>query len=192
MVEWRAQLAIGAGRIGWKLGRGIPEADEFGPLLGYLTSLTRLEPGSVYRAGAARELRIDAEVALEVSREQDVVGYAAALELVDLGRPPDDFETIVAENLFHRAFSVGPTQPTLPESVEARVIVNGELRGSGEGLSDYSAAVKRVAQLLRSAGERLEAGDRIITGAIVQVPVAVGDEVVVELGELGQVSVRIG
>jgi 2-keto-4-pentenoate hydratase len=39
---------------------------------------------------------------------------------------------------------------------------------------------------------RLEAGDRLIMGSIVQVAVAPGDEVVAELGALGRVRLEIG
>jgi 2-keto-4-pentenoate hydratase len=34
-------------------------------------------------------------------------------------------------------------------------------------------------------GERLRAGDRVITGSVVQVPVRPGDEVTADLGPLG-------
>jgi 2-keto-4-pentenoate hydratase len=191
LLQWRAELATDAERVGWKIGRSIPEAEEFGPLLGHLTTETRLEPGAVYRAEGAKDLRVDAEVAVEIGPDGQPAGFGAALELVDLGRPPDDLETIVAANLFHRAFVLGPSIPTLPPNVEARIVVNGEVRGSAEATPDPGAAVERAALLLAAAGERLEAGDRIITGAVVQVPVAQGDEVVVDLGELGQLDVRI-
>jgi 2-keto-4-pentenoate hydratase len=40
-------------------------------------------------------------------------------------------------------------------------------------------------------GERLQAGDRLITGAVVQLAVAPGDEVIADLGELGRRAVTI-
>ena len=40
-------------------------------------------------------------------------------------------------------------------------------------------------------GERLESGDRIITGGIVQVPVAPDEHVVAELGPLGRVALSV-
>jgi len=41
-------------------------------------------------------------------------------------------------------------------------------------------------------GERLEAGDRIITGSVVQVPIKGGDQVTADLGPLGRVEITIG
>jgi hypothetical protein len=40
-------------------------------------------------------------------------------------------------------------------------------------------------------GERLQSGDRLITGLIVNIPVASADEVVAEVGALGRVELRI-
>jgi 2-keto-4-pentenoate hydratase len=55
------------------------------------------------------------------------------------------------------------------------------------------AETARIArELLRAAGERLEPGDYIIAGSLVHVPVASGDNVAADLGELGQVKVKIG
>jgi hypothetical protein len=48
-----------------------------------------------------------------------IVGYAAALELVDLGGT-DDAEEIVATNVFHRAFALAPFHPSLPVDGVAR------------------------------------------------------------------------
>jgi 2-keto-4-pentenoate hydratase len=37
-------------------------------------------------------------------------------------------------------------------------------------------------------GERLRAGDHVITGSVVQVPIDRGDEVIADIGPLGQVK----
>jgi 2-keto-4-pentenoate hydratase len=78
-----------------------------------------------------------------------------------------------------------------PEVVEAEVLVNGAVAGSNRARVDADEAARIVSALLRAAGERLEAGDLIIAGSIVQVAVAAGDEVVVRLGEVGQVRVTL-
>jgi hypothetical protein len=85
----------------------------------------------------------------------------AALELVDVARPPYEFESIVAANIWHRA------RVDVPETVSI------------------------ARRLLAAVGERLEPGDRIIAGSILQVPVGAGDEIVVDLGELGRVGATI-
>lgn len=189
LLEWRAELATGAERVGWKVGRGT-EAEPWGPVVGHLTSATRLDPGATFDAGGTTDLRVDAELAVEMGEDGLVVGFAAALELVDLDRPADEVESVVASNVFHRAFVLSASLPHLPDPLQARVVVDGEVRGEGPAVSD-PALLERVSELLESAGERLEPGDRVITGAIVQVSVAAGNEVEVALGDLGRLSVTI-
>jgi 2-keto-4-pentenoate hydratase len=121
---WRVALAEGAERVGWKLGVGDAERIGEGPVIGHLTSATQLEPGAAYRAEGVVDLRADAEVALrlgadvgpDVDRETAaaaIAGFGAALELVDLGAPPPgNPEHIVATNIWHRAFALGPVAQT--------------------------------------------------------------------------------
>jgi 2-keto-4-pentenoate hydratase len=75
--------------------------------------------------------------------------------------------------------------------VEGRLIVNERERASSASSRDYAEAVRSVAALLGAMGERLRAGDRLITGAVVQVPVAPGDEVVADLGTLGRSQLTV-
>jgi 2-keto-4-pentenoate hydratase len=200
---WRTTLLAGAERVGWKLGLG--ERERIGRALpiGHLTSATRLESGATYRAGDAASLSADAEVALEIGRDVDpgvdadaareaVIGFAAALEFVDLAGPPNDPETVVATNIFHRAFVLGPSRPVLPtDGVKARLIVNGAERASARAPTDFADKVCAVARALGAVGERLRAGDRIITGSVVQVGLEAGDEVLADLGVLGRVQLVI-
>lgn len=186
LLEWRAELATGAERVGWKIGRLVaPE-----PVVGHLTSATRLEPGAGFDAAGTTDLRVDVELAVELGEEAEPVGFAVALELVDYDRPSDDLDSVIASNCFHRAFVLSPSRPHLPGSLQARVLVNGEIRGEATAAYD-PASLERAAELLEAAGERLEPGDRVITGAIVQVPVSPGEAVEVELGDLGRLSVAI-
>jgi 2-keto-4-pentenoate hydratase len=206
--DWRAALDAGARRVGWKIGLNIPEAQKpLGieePVIGYLTSDTELESSGEYRAGRDSSLRAEPEVALEMGREVEpdadadtareaVAGLATALELVDVARPPDGIEGIVATNVFHRAVVLGPTRPALPsDGLEATIEVNGEQRGAAESPGDFSDVVLLTARLLTEAGERLERGDRIIAGSLTpQVPLTPGDRVAVEIEGLGRVEARI-
>ena len=45
--------------------------------------------------------------------------------------------------------------------------------------------------MLGAVGERLTAGDRIITSLVVQVPLGSGDAVVADMGALGRVGLSI-
>jgi 2-keto-4-pentenoate hydratase len=180
---WRTALDAGAERVGWKIALGLVD-DQAEPELGHLTSATRIEDGGTYRRGDDRELRAEAELALVVG-----AGYAAAIELVDVGRPPSDLESIVAANVFHRAFVVGPTGPAPPERIQ--LAVGGAVHEPDHAGEDPEAMLTAAARRLAAAGEELRHGDVLITGSVVHVPVAPGDLVELDMGALGRLSVRI-
>jgi 2-keto-4-pentenoate hydratase len=71
-------------------------------------------------------------------------------------------------------------------------VINGEEVDSGEQRVDPAETARIARELLSAAGERLEPGDYIIAGSVVHVPVAPGDNVAADLGELGQVNVKVG
>jgi 2-keto-4-pentenoate hydratase len=201
LADWRAALGDGALRIGWKLGMGDRERIG-GPVIGHLTSASLLRDGSDYEA-AEGALHADAEVALEIGRDlgadadEDearaaIVRYGAALEIVDLAEPPVEPQDIVAANVFHRAVVLAAGIEALPAGgVEGRLIVNGELRASAPAPTDVADRVLVVARLLDAMGERLRARDRIITGSVVQIPVAPGDAIVADFGPLGAARATI-
>ncbi len=118
----------GATRVGWKLGLGEGERIGPRPVVGHLTSATELRPGSSFRARGTVDLKADAEIGLEfaanvaLDAERDaaveaIAGYGAALELVDLGAAGGDPEEIVATNVYHRAFALGPLDRSWPGAV---------------------------------------------------------------------------
>jgi 2-keto-4-pentenoate hydratase len=180
---WRSALDAGAQRMGWKIGLGLVDG-QAEPELGHLTSATRIEDGGTYRRGDDRELRAEAELAVVVGG-----GYAAAIELVDVGRPPDDLESIVAANVFHRGLVLGPTGPSPPDRI--RMTVAGTVHEPDREGEDPEARLATAARRLAAAGEELRSGDVLITGSVIHVPVAPGDLVELDMGALGRLSVRI-
>ena len=179
-----------ARRVGWKVGRGDRERIGGEIAVGHLTSATLLRPGDVYADGAT--LHADAEVALELGDAQAISGYRAALEIVDLDLELDgDAQAVIESNIFHRAVAFGPARRTLPGPIEAKLLVDGVLRAAAPVAEDFAATVLKVARILGAAGETLRAGDRVITGSVVQVPITGGDEVVADFGALGRVQVAI-
>ena len=199
----RRALAAGATPVGWKLGMGDREriGDEIA--LGHLTSVTRLEPGAAYRAGAAGALHADAEVAVALGRDvaagagaeaawAAIAGYGVALEIVDLARPPDDPAAVVAENIFHRAVAFGPLRPALPAgALHGRLTAGGATTECPADREDLPRRVAAAARLLGALGERLRAGDLLITGSVVQVAIRPGEEVAAEIDGLGRVALSI-
>jgi 2-keto-4-pentenoate hydratase len=161
------------------------------PVIGYLTSETVLEPGGAFDARGTKDLRVDAELAVEVGVDGLPTRYGAALELVDVARPPYDFESIVAQNIWHRGVVFGPLRPDPASELEAVVRINGGCPKSARTRESSAETIRIVAGLLAEIGERLELGDRIICGSLVHVRVAPGDAVAVDLGALGRVEVAI-
>jgi 2-keto-4-pentenoate hydratase len=197
----RQALDAGAARVGSKLGVG--DAERIGDQLavGHLTTATLLAAGATFPSNTAT-LNADAEVALVLSRDlapdagtagarQAIAAYAAALELVDLGNADDGAEAVIATNIFHRAVAFGPPQATMPEGVEGRLIVSGQVRASAPVSVDVAARLCAAARVLAGMGERLRAGDRVITGSVVQVQVRPGDDVTADFGALGRVRLAI-
>jgi 2-keto-4-pentenoate hydratase len=204
----RAVLDAGATHIGWKVGLDIPGAEELvgdAPTFGYLTSASLFQSGTVFAAEGIRELQVDCELAVTLGHDllasgdrddvtHSIGGLATGLELCDVGRPPDDFDSIVAANIFHRAFALGPSRPPPPSSetsFDGRVWVNDKLQHKATSAAVLDR-ILGVARLLEAVGECLRAGDRVICGAICGGPLAVGDEVEVEVGDLGRLRVTIG
>jgi 2-keto-4-pentenoate hydratase len=203
-LEQRDVLLLqGAERVGWKLG--LSDRDRIGEeiAVGHITTATCLPSGASYvGAAGATELRADAEVVVELGRDVDraddsnairesIAGYGAALEICDIGTLPNEPDSVVAANDFHRAVAFGDLRPALPPDVAGELIVNGALRASGAPPRDIPERLRAAARILAAVGEALRAGDRIITGLIVQVPIAVGDDVVARVDPHAPARLRI-
>jgi 2-keto-4-pentenoate hydratase len=202
LARRQAALRQGAEHVGWTLGMGNRESIGGEIAVGYLTSTTLLVPGSHYRAdGDGADLRADAEIVVELRAdidpravESDVVGgYGAALEIVDLGVLPDEPRSVVAANVFHRAVALSEVHPALPADLRAELVVGDEVRASSTA-PDEPELLRRIAaaaRVLDAVGVQLRAGERIITGSIVQMPVEAGDDVIAVLGDLGAIRLSI-
>jgi 2-keto-4-pentenoate hydratase len=187
----RTLLDAGARHVGWKLGREIAEAGDRA-VLGALTSATVLADGGVYAAGHPVALRAETELLVEVGEDAGIAAVGVALELVDVGRLPGGLEPVVAGNVFHRAVVLGrQRRPPAAASGDATLTVAGRVHRPDRPLSDLLAAVRDAAALLRLGGERLAAGDLLLTGSLVHVPVAPGDDVIAEIAGLGRVGASI-
>jgi 2-keto-4-pentenoate hydratase len=185
-----ALLSAGARRVGWKLGMGDAERIGEGPAVGHLTTATQLRPGESFEVAEGGALHADVELAVEIGAGGRIAGYAAALELVDLGPAGEDPAQIVAANIFHRAFALGAFGPLPAAEVSASLFVDGESRTSAP-VEDVQERIAAASRILATVGERLREGDRLITGSIVQEPVAAGEVLGADLGPLGSVHVRL-
>ena len=187
----REQLANrphGAGRVGWKVGAGDAERIGDEPVaVGCLTSATLLEPGATYRGGG-RELKADAEVAVEIAEDGDASSVCRRARDLRL-------RGTAGTGGHRRREHLPPCRRVRP----ADLLRTGRARGRCQRrvararrvAFDPAARVAAVRRVLDVVGERLEPGDRVITGSVVQVPVARGDEVVAAAGGAGRVGLVI-
>ena len=211
---WRATLARGATRVGWKTGINAPAVQRAlgidDVVLGHLTSATTLPADTSHSLAGGTRIGMEAEIAVHVGADLPggatpeqaraaVTGLGAAIELVDIDRPFDDLEAIVAGNVFHRAVSFGTASPPPPgpwlDGVTARIVRNGaesETIDAAAVAGDLTMIVRFVADTLAACGERLRAGDRIIAGSLGRlVFVEPGDVVIADLGRLGHVTLHL-
>ena len=185
MAARAGMLERGATHVGWKLGMGDREAIDGHLAVGFLTSATVLDPGSSFDAPPGADLHLDVEAYVELAADHPdaIGGYGVALEIVDLTPRPGEPDSIVATNIFHLAVSFAPTAAAEPRGAELGVLVNGTLGQAGRWPHDLGDRLRGAADVLEAVGLGLRAGDRIITGSIVQVPIAPGESVAAVIGE---------
>lgn len=195
-------LRHGARRVGWKLGMGSRERIGDNVAVGYLTTNTVLPAGELPAAVVAgANLHVDAELCAElgadVSQDPDADAVRAcvarcwpALEIVDLTPRPDEPESVVVDNIFHRAVAFGETPIPLVSAQRVSVYVNDRLCERAPWPVDIPERIAAATKVLAAVSECLRAGDRIITGSIIQVPVTIGDLARVEFGQLATLEIR--
>jgi len=193
----RAQLAArrqlldaGAAPIGWKIGFGAPAAmAKLGiaaPLVGYMTDRSLVASGAaVSLSGWAKPLA-ETEIAVHMGRDlagdagpseavSAIAALGPAIELADLDRPPEDPQTILSGNIYHRHVILGPRDTARAgarlDEWSGRVARNGaetarvnDLEANTGNILDL---VLHVAATLSAFGERLRGGDVVICGAVV-------------------------
>ncbi len=195
----RARIAAGEKPLGWKVGLGAPPAMERlkikAPLVGFMMQKSLVpNAGTVSFAGWTKPV---AEPEIAVHMGKDLAGGAdraatiaaiaalgPAIELADLNPPPDDVEITLAANIFHRHVILGPPDPARAggklDGLVGHVFRRGALAAKQEKvealIGEMIGIVQHVAGTLAAHGEKLRAGDVIITGSIVPPPFIEPDE----------------
>ena len=213
----KRMLDEGATGVGWKVGFGAPSALELmritAPLLGFVTDATILESGVwVDTAGWDRGV-VEFEVAVylgsdlgpgasddEARAAISAVGSAIELANIDLPLEAASVEEIVAGDIFHRGVIFGkPDEGRAGLDITglvARVLIDGEERATTSDLQAITGAYPRivttVADTLAANGERLRAGDAIITGSVIPpIRATEGIEFTFILDPFRPISVRV-
>jgi 2-oxopent-4-enoate/cis-2-oxohex-4-enoate hydratase len=195
----RDTLARGETRGGWKVGLNVPAVQQHlgieQPVVGHLTSATRLDPGATVAIGGFTNAGLEPEIAATIGPGGEVAAIAAAIEIVDIDMPFDDVEPIVAANVFHRGWVTGPARD--PGDVElgdmtAVVMRAGSVEHEAsviEAMGELDAVLAGVAARAGQAGDSLQGGDVVICGSLTPIlPVQPGDQVEVRFGPLGSIG----
>jgi 2-keto-4-pentenoate hydratase len=204
-------LALGMPRLGWKVAINDPAMQRRLGLDGWVTGFLRgdrvVRSAGTYTIADGAMVLVEAEVAIRIGVEVPpgageaeggaaIAAVAPAIEVVDYTRPMTGLATILAHSVFHDAVVFGDERPLDAGSIAGpSVRCRGEVARSADPALDpgpLGALVARVATFLGAHGAALLAGDRIISGSFTQpLPVVTGDDVEVDFGALGAVSVRI-
>lgn len=211
----RARIAAGEKPLGWKVGLGAPATMQKlgleGPLVGFLMQKAQLASGSTVSLKGYVKPVAEPEIAacmgsnLGAGATPDVVLAAIkelrpAIEIADLDPvpAPDNLDQVLACDIFQRHVLLGDgAQP----GGSVRGLTSRVMRRGAEfnRTSDPEALtgklvdiVAHVAATLEAFGEKLVAGDIIITGSITPPLMIETDEqeLVHELEPAGKVSVR--
>jgi 2-keto-4-pentenoate hydratase len=192
-----AELVAGAESLGWKMGLTVPAVQESlglsGPVVGYMTTGSRLAPGAAQSLAGFTASLAEPEVAIHVGDGGAIAGLGPAIEVVDIDLPFEDVEAILAGNIFHRAVLLGPPVAHASlDGVVAQVSKDGEPIGEAspsEVVGDPADTVSYVTDYLDPHGAALAGGEVIIAGSLTPpVPVGPGESFELDLGPLGSLS----
>ena len=208
-------IAAGQRPIGWKIGFGaapmLKQLNLTGPLVGHL-----MESGLVASGGAISlkgwtrpvaepevAVYMGKDLAAGADRATSMAAIAAvgpAIEMVDLVQPPSDVEAAVAGNIFQRNVVFGTRDDSRAGGKADGLVAHIFRRGAESASTDnfqgtvgeLIGLVQHVASMLGAFGEKLSAGDVIITGSVVAPATIEADEsdFTYELTPVGRVSVR--
>jgi 2-keto-4-pentenoate hydratase len=210
----QAQRDKGGRRIGWKMGLGLPAVMErlgtTGALVAELQETTLLESGATLSVDGWANPVFEPEVAVLLGADIEPGGdreaaaaaieaIAPAIEMVDLAAPPSDPEAVLAGGFAHRAVLIGPRREGFDLSgLATTVTANGEAFASEDDPEravggDILGLVRHAADYLGAFGERLAAGQFLITGSTIAPPppVKAGQHLVYELAGVGSVEVTL-
>ena len=199
LAERRARIAAGETPLGWKVGLGAkPAMERLGikmPLVGYMMQKSLVQNGSTVSLRSWTQPVAEPEIAVYMAADlpgnADRVATIAAIgalgpaiELADLNPPPSDVEATLAGNIFHRHVILGPADRARAgarlEGLTGLVFRRGAQVARQEDLQANIGIivdiVAHVAGTLAANGEKLAAGDVIITGSIVPPPLIEPDE----------------
>jgi 2-keto-4-pentenoate hydratase len=215
LTRRRALLDGGDWPLGWKIGFGSDAAMQrlriTAPLVGFLLQSARLEPDATVSLAGFVKPAAEPEIAVHMGKDlaagadrdaaaAAIAALGPAIELADIDVPPDDVETILRGNIYQRHVVLGRSDSTRAggnvDGVTAIAFRGGtEVARTSDpqaNMGNVIDLVRHVADLLAACGERLRAGEIIITGSVVA-PVYLEPnerEFAFALDPIGKIAVR--
>ena len=215
LEQRQARLRAGEKPLGWKVGFGAPAGLERfnidAPLVGFMTDktvLTLTDTPSI--AGWVKPIA-EPEIAVYMgsdlgpgsdrkAAQAAIAAIGPVVELADVHFPPEDVEQILAGNIYHRHIIFGRADSSragcVLEGLVGLVYHNGRKIAETAAMQaltgDTVSIVQHVADLLPVFGEKLRAGELIITGSIVP-PITIqgGDEIRFTLKPIDTITLNI-
>jgi 2-keto-4-pentenoate hydratase len=212
----RRKLSGGVQQVGWKIGATTALAQASfglsGPTYGVLFDNGAVPDGGSIPMALLIQPRVEVEIAFHMAR--DLIGpdvtpeqaldaaasVCAAFEIVDPRTRDWDVKMpeMIADNIFHARYVLG-VQHVAAHTLDLAAVtatltknVVEVAQGSGTNVLGHpAAALAWLANRLADHGEQLRAGQIVLSGTLTPVvPVAAGDTLVADLGELGSVRVK--
>lgn len=216
LAKRRARIAAGEKPIGWKVGLGAPAAMQkmglTAPIIGFLMQRAQIASGGTARLKGYIKPVAEAEICVRMARDLPAGSSAnqavaavkeifPAIELADQDPvpAPDNLDAVLEGDIFQRHVVLcSDTRAGISTSgLTSRVFRRGSetsVTSDPEALTGkLPDVVAHVANTLAAFGERLSAGDVIITGSITPPLMIEPDEteLVHVLEPIGRVSVRL-
>ncbi len=180
---------------GWKIGATTATMQDYlgvtEPAYGRIMSGTLIENGAKFASAGFCNPGIECEIAVRIGRDSHGTAYTrdSAAELVSAVIPAieivenryGDFEqrgtpTLIADDFFHKACilgdEVGNWKSIDLAAVSGSVRIDGDekARGTGAAVMGHPLeAIAWLANILASQGERLKAGEFVLTGSVTPV-----------------------
>ena len=215
LAKRRERIAAGEKPIGWKVGLGAPatmlKMGLSAPIVGFLMQRAQLPSGGTASLKGYSRPVAEPEICVRMARDLQpgasadqaaaaVKEILPAIELADLDPvpSPDNLDAVLAGDIFQRhVILCSNTRPGIGTSgLTSRVFRRGaeaSVTRDPEALTGkLPDIVAHVASTLAAFGEKLAAGDVIITGSITPPLMIEADETELThlLEPIGQVSVR--
>jgi 2-keto-4-pentenoate hydratase len=215
LARRRAQIVAGGKPLGWKVGFGAPATMQRlgldAPLVGFLMQHAQLESGGIVSLKGYTKPVMEPEIAVRMAR--DLAGAATAttaaaaikeilpaIEIADLDPVPtaDNLDKVLEGDIFQRhvLLGMGARGGGATEGLASQLIRRGTqaaITTDPEALTGKLLdIVAHVANVLAAFGEKLSAGDIVITGSITPPVMIEADETEIThaLDPIGAVSVK--